>query len=293
MEKQIIVSHVSPDWDAICSLWLLQRFGPFADAEITLVNTGAPDAELLANAAAVVDTGRVFDPRHWRFDHHQLSGAEANETCAAMQVYHRLIFYRNEIDLGYLDPLIALIYAGDTGKATAAQSRQVGIHALLSAKKAGGESNDDMLLLWGYWILDDLAAHLKRAYDARESLAQFTVYTSADGLLVALDQSSRAAVNAAHDAGARLVLWHRSFAATETIELWRGGDGPDVDCRIVVLTAIGDPTLPQDELDEMSSWYLHEAGFYAGRGSDKAPDPTPLQVRVAILAAYLDAAWSR
>src|SRR3972149_4062797 len=58
LEKQIIVSHVSPDWDAITSLWLLQRFGGFATAAIELVNTGKPDPEILAGAAVVVDTGR-------------------------------------------------------------------------------------------------------------------------------------------------------------------------------------------------------------------------------------------
>lgn len=283
-----IVGHVAPDWDCITALWLLQRFGGFAEAEIKLVNTGTPDPEVLAGAVAVVDTGRVLDIPDHRFDHHQLD--DPNSTCAAMQVYKRIV--RVVPALAYLEPLIALIYAGDTGKPEAAQSRIVGIHAQLSAWKARGLA-DELLIAVGYDVLDDLAAHLLRQHEARQTLDAHTVYRSADGLLVALEQSSRAAVQAAHDAGARLVLWHRTFEHTETVELWRGGTGPDVDCGKVVRSAIADLVLLIDERDELSSWYLHSAGFYAGRGSDKAPDARPLRASAAILAAYLDAAWER
>lgn len=284
-----IVSHVSPDFDAIASLWLLQRFGPFADADIKLVNTGSPDAAVLEDASAVVDTGRVLDPSRWRFDHHQFAGAAANATCAAMQVWQYLLL--DNQDLFYLQPLILLIYAGDTGKPEAAESRRTGIHALLSAEKASG-SGDLGVIAYGYDILDNLAAHLRRAHEAREALAQHTAYRSADGLLIALEQSSRASVSAAYDAGARLVLWHRTFEATETVELWRGGEGPDVDCgrlvKAVLWASAGTPVW-----EEVSTWYRHSAGFYAGRGSDKAPDLTPLNVPVASIAAALDAAWER
>lgn len=290
-----IIGHVSPDWDCICALWLLQRFGGFGDAEIKLVNTGAPDADVLAGASAVVDTGRVLDTADHRFDHHQLD--DPNATCAARQVYECIV--RAVPHLAYLQPLIDLIYAGDTGKPEATQSRQVGIHALLVAKKIGQHDdrewnmNDRQLIDWGYGVLDDLAMVLKRADEARRSLDAYTVYRSADGLLVALEQSSRAAVNAAHEAGARLVLWHRTREGTETIELWRGGEGPDVDCGDVVRAALHRLPVRLDERVELASWYLHEAGFYAGRGSDKAPDARPLIVPIVNIAVALDRAWER
>ena len=58
----MIVGHISPDWDCLTALWLLRRFDPaLNDATIQLVNTGNPDAVILAKADAVVDTGRVCD----------------------------------------------------------------------------------------------------------------------------------------------------------------------------------------------------------------------------------------
>jgi hypothetical protein len=47
------------------------------------------------------------------------------------------------------------------------------------------------------------------------------------------------------------------------------------------------------EFQELARWYLHEAGFFAGRGTAKAPDPTPLTADFVALCRVLDAAWLR
>lgn len=50
----MIVTHTSPDWDAIGSVWLLQRYGGLGAQPVAFVNTGAPDVALLAEAVALV-----------------------------------------------------------------------------------------------------------------------------------------------------------------------------------------------------------------------------------------------
>lgn len=276
-----IVGHLSPDWDCITALWQLQRFGGLADAEIRLVNTGNPDPAVLAGAAAVVDTG--LGP----FDHHQLD--DPNSTCAALLVWQHLIM--NDQDLFYLQPLIDLIYAGDTGKSEAAQSHRVGIHALLSDEKASG-SGDMGVIAYGYSILDSLAAHLKRAHEARQTLDQHTVYRSADGLLIALDKAPQGATHAAFEAGAKLVVWHNPMETTVAVGLNRAPES-GIDCgALVAMTGAWLP-LGSPVEREVRSWYKHEAGFYAGRGSPKAPDARPLAVPVAEIAQALDAVWRR
>ena len=173
-----IVTHTSPDWDAIGSTWLLKRF-VFMDAAIAFVNTGNPDPTVVGPADAVVDTGKIWDANYYRFDHHQLIGPDANATCATSLVYDYLRAVGKVDD--YLAPLIGLIYAGDTGKSEANLSRSVGIHALLSCRKARRASDTD-LMAWGFEVLDDLASHLKARAEARLSLAQHTVWKSPDGL---------------------------------------------------------------------------------------------------------------
>jgi len=287
MTQRTIVGHVSPDWDCIVALWLLQRFGGFADAEIKLVNTGAPDSDVLTSAAAVVDTGRVYDKYNNRFDHHQFPGATANETCAAMQVYTHLL---PGADLRHLKPLIELVLAGDTGNALANPSRQLGIHALLSAWKARRVS-DDLLLMRGFDVLDDLAQRLLDQQEATASLDTHTVYRSADGLLIALDGAAQGATFAAFEVGALLVVWHSPSEATIAVGINRAPES-GIDCGRVVAAAI-QSTDQHGVVDELVTWFCHNSGFFAGRGTPKAPDATPLHAPIQTIAAALDAAWER
>jgi len=284
-----IVTHVSPDFDAIGSVWLLKRHGGMADAAVLFVNTGNPDLDVLASADAVVDTGRVFSPATLRFDHHQLAGAAANETCATLQVAQHLVLARPDVDFNPIWPLIDLIYAGDTGKPAANESRKIGMHALLSAKKASRALYDHGLLAYGFELLDALASGLVAQDAARRSLEAHTVYTSDDGLVVALENAPQGATFAAHEAGARLVLFSSVLPGPSYARgIMRGGEGIDVDAGALV-AAIDDPALDP----ELSTWYRHAAGFFAGKGTAKAPCADPMSVSIVDIARAIDAAWKR
>lgn len=290
-----IVTHTSPDWDAIGYVWLMQRYGGAKGMPVRFVNTGNPDPALLADAYSVGDTGREFDPKRRRFDHHHLPGAAANETCATHQAYmscivdhvHDTPMWR---ELHTIGPLVRLIYHGDTGKPEANESRTIGIHALLSATKAM-RPTDDQLLTFGLDILDRLAAHLIAQDEARRSLAVHTVYTSADGLVVALLNAPQGATFAAHEAGARLVVFHNETERARGV--MRGGEGADVHCGALVDAIVNDPTTPTDLGSELDLWYRHQAGFFAGRGTAKAPVDDPCGADVREIAKALDSAWRR
>lgn len=301
----MIVTHTSPDWDAIGAVWLLKRYGGLADEPIVFVNTGNPDQDILARALAVVDTGRVLDPERGRFDHHQLPGAEANTCCATSLVFQWL--KTDAADLEWLAPLIDLIYAGDTGQARygADWSRVVGLHALLSAMKLQ-KPDDQLLLAFCFDLLDMLDAHLRARHEARLALDAHTVYCSDDGLVVALKDAPPHATSAAHEAGARLVLFQSSGEGTNAIGVMRGGEQREPHCGDLVRaildyapairmaqTAATTPQAAQALFDELASWYLHEAGFFAGRGTAKAPVPRPVEADLRDIAAAIDAAWSR
>lgn len=289
-----IITHVSPDLDAIGAVWLLQRFGGLESADVRFVNTGNPPADLLEAAIAVCDTGREYDPRRLRFDHHHLPGAEANATCATQQVYHWLIIARPNTDWSYLGPIVDLIYAGDTGKPEANESRRRGIHAQHSALKARGAS-DYVLLNDGYAMLDLLAEHAKARQEAADTLSAHLVYRSADGLLVALKDAPAHASSAAFEAGARLVVFQHTdlMIPTHAIGVWRSGEWQQPHVGQLVAAVIADPSLPADTLDELSIWYRHEAGFFAGRGTAKAPNATPIVADVVDIATALDSVWVR
>lgn len=294
----MIVTHTSPDWDAIGAVWLLKRYGGMDADSVQFVNTGNPDRALIDVAAAVVDTGREYDPARLRFDHHQFAGAAANNDSAASLVYADVV--NPQRVYGYLDPLVRLIFEGDTGRSGANPSRETGIHALLSAQKARRLS-DDALLAWGMETLDLLAERLKAQAQARLSLAQHTVYRSGDGLVRALAGAPQGATFAAFEDGARLVVFTSATPDTVSCGVMRGGEGQEPDCRALVLGLLNDgeaeaswaPRWDSAEYHEMARWFCHPAGFFAGRGTAKAPDPTPLTASIVDIASFLDRAWLR
>lgn len=297
-----IVTHTSPDWDAIGAVWLLKRYGGMADADVAFVNTGAPDPAVLAGADAVVDTGREYDPARLRFDHHHLPGAEANTTCATLQVFvHLTSGGAPTHPLFFLNQIVALIYSGDTGKRTdgADWSRIEGIHALLSAQKARGR-DDHRLLDFGFDLLDLLAEASQARYEAQRTLAQHTVYRSEDGLLMALLNAPQGATFAAHEAGARLVVFQSDSEATYARGVMRAGEWQEPHCGGLVLWVLNDSECGVGPVEhggavfmELASWYRHEAGFFAGRGTQKAPCSEPMACAIEDIAAALDAAWAR
>lgn len=295
-----IVTHVSPDWDAIGYAWLMKRFGGAEDIRVVFVNTGKPDPDILANAYSVGDTGSVHDIETLRFDHHQFPGVQANMECATTLAFK----YVSQLqDLKYLRPLIALIYQGDTGKPEAKQSREVGIHALLSTMKAR-KFSDEELLDWGFETLDAIAEGLKAKYESTQSLFKHTVYTSDDGLVVALREAGRAATFAAMEAGARLVVF--ADYDQNAIGVWRSGEWQSPNCGDLIGYTINwlawqdgyDAALMPDSLKsviqrELESWYRHPAGFFSGRGGDKAPRADEIPVDVAEVARLIDSKWKR
>lgn len=294
----IIVTHTSPDFDAIGAVWLLKRVGGMDTWPVEFVNTGAPDPAVLAAADAVVDTGREYDPKRLRFDHHQLPGAAANGTCATKQVFDHLLSCG--CDIAYLAPLVDLILAGDTGRPEANSSRAVGIHALLSAQKAA-RVGDVALLDYGMDLLTTLAAHLQARAEAARTLSTHTVYRSADGLVRGLVGAPQGATFAAFEDGARLVLFTSESPGSVACGVMRGGESNEPDCRVLVLGLLNDgeceapwaPRWDTPEYAEMARWFCHPAGFFAGRGTAKAPDPTPLTADFGALCRLLDGAWKR
>lgn len=293
-----IVTHVSPDMDAIGAVWLLQRFGGMQDHEVRFVNTGTPDPDVLSGAAAVVDTGREHDPARLRFDHHHLPGRAASETCATLQVfYHMTNGGDYNHPLFYLNQIAALITSGDTGRKTdgADWSRIEGIHAMLSALKMRGAA-DHILMNYGCSWLDLIAEHSQARYEAQRALASHLVYASEDHLVVALRDAPPHATSAAMEQGARLVVF--ANYTENAIGIMRAGEWQEPHCGGLVSSLLNDYDCGLDEItadmyDELCTWYRHQAGFFTGRGTKKAPREDAIKVDLTDVARAIDQIWKR
>lgn len=307
-ETKMIITHTNPDLDAITGVWLLKKFGGLKNEPVLFVNTGNPDPDKLAQAVAVVDTGRTLDIDGLRFDHHHLPGQAANDTCAAKQVYDYLL--ENNPDLEYLSPLINLVFAGDTGRSEANASRELGLHAILSGYKAWfSEQNpdtrlaDDVILAYGFGLLDVLEVRLRHQAEAKAELEEKVVYKSDDGLVWAIKYGSTGSTFAAYDAGARVVLFEGEpleveGGTTYPIGIMRAGEWqePHVGklAEDVQREAFNYHDVDVNNIGfELETWFKHPAGFFAGRGTAKAPVFEPGQIDLAMLAKLVDVYWVR
>jgi hypothetical protein len=292
----MIVTHTNPDFDAITGVWLLKRFGGLEKEEVAFVNTGNPDQEKLNDAIAVIDTGKQLDSINLRFDHHHLPGQDANNVCAALQVYQSI---KNFADIAHLKPLIDLIFAGDTGRSEANDSRNLGIHALLSGFKAsfrecGEFASDNAIMEYGFDLLDILALRLKNQMKARAELEEKTVFKSQDGLVWAIRHGSQGSSFAAFEEGARLVIFEGqpvevNGGTTYPVGIMRAGEWQEPDTGKLAEEAV----LIDNDFVEINSWFKHPAGFFTGQGTPKAPVFEPTTIDISALAATISNIWIR
>lgn len=290
--QSAIVTHTRPDWDAITATWLLKRFSWFRDAIIEFVPAGQGTSDVIIHRGgysyiAVVDTGRVFDPTIFRFDHHQFPGQQCHDTCAAMQVYQ---FCQKLVkgDIGYLHPLIQLVWLRDIGKRDewSKISTQLGIHALLNERRYRGDS-DHALMVWGFEILDMLASSLKRKREDRVSLHDHIVYC--DERVIGILNGSRTTTDAAFsmiEPMRKIVVFANKTRpqTTITVGIQRAPES-GLHCGKLVQAVIDREEVGTDSIlgMELDSWFRHESGWFAGRGTDTSPSVIPLRVKIELI----------
>jgi hypothetical protein len=283
-----IITHSAPDFDAIAFLWLMVRFAPgFEDAKFEFMPLNDIDKETLATADAVGDMGRIYDPANLRFDHHHLPGAQSTDTCAAKMAWEWLLSKGG--DLEYLRPLIEEIHRGDLAK-----SPLVGIHSQIfgwksSAKEAGIGFSDEEIYSYGAHILSQVEFWLKRKSESRKELKEKVVWKSPDGLVWAISDGSVSTSFAAYDEGARIVVFEgKSIEKDGKIISYPVGASRSPEWGQPHLGEIVGEIIAGNYSkvlkDELSSWFCHNAGFYAGRGGPKSPDNSLLEIEIDAIA---------
>lgn len=286
----MILTHTSPDMDAIGSTWLIKRY--LRDDLIAFTADRDPGAAIFTKAAVVCDTGGAYDVQALRFDHH----GDPKLPSATSLVWSYLLDQGAPVE--HLRPLVNLIDDGDFGRPEAKASYSLGLHALLNAYKE--RYPDEHFGAWSYVVshLDLLDERLRRQRETRETLESRVTWKSADGLVWAIAEGGPGSGSAAAQQGARLVVWSDTYDRDGRIAynvgaMRYGADEPHV--GDLVATAAASAWLDNVDLyEELERWFRHKAGFFAGVGSPKAdPRWDAPTVDVATIARAIDAAWER
>jgi len=293
-----IITHSSPDYDAITFIWLMMKFEPnFNDAQIQFMPLSAIDQQVLNAADAVGDIGGKYDQSTLRFDHHHFPGAQATSTCAAKMAWEWLISQQG-LDLKYLAPLIEEIHQGDL-----ARTPLVGLHSQMfgwkaSAREADIILSDQEIFSYGAHCLNQIEFWLKHKAENRIALADKVVWKSKDNLIWAIRGGSASLSFAAYDEGAKVVIFQGTpinlsdgnisypMGASRAPE-WQE---PDLGKLVQYILANHSHSSIYKEL---SRWFRHQAGFFTGRGGEKAPDTSRPLADLIEIAKKFDKAWRR
>lgn len=287
-----ICTHQAPDLDATLGTWLFRRYlAPSDDIEWVFVPAGETDPA----AYAVIDTGREYEPRRHRYDHHMPEFALRRSICAASLVYEHALIRATpaqHAELVVLRPLVELVTAGDHGRAPD-WSYQVGPHAQASAIRARLRGDDQAMLAALHQLIDDIASSLWTREQVRRE-APSKLFPLGERIALIRDGSAlltRYALDT-NGMGYELALFvsdHRDQSPpTIAVGMQRATEsalhcGALVDAMQARAAQAGDGEV----VAELQRWYRHPSGFFAGRGTAKAPDVTPVSERVIQTIAAL------
>ena len=268
-----IVTHLSPDLDAIASVWLIKKYLPnWNDAQVKFVPSGttldnqSPDSD---KDVIHVDTGLG------KFDHHQ-----TNDYTSATKLVYKYLIGRDYIEEKEIKPLEKIIeYVNSTDHFAEvfysdpeADRYDFMIRQLVDGLKVINRDEAKLMEII-FLLLESALIVFKNKVNAEEEINQGFVFKSYLGRSLALESKNEEAVKLALKKGFTLVIRRHpevGFTRIKTI--------PE---KKYSLRPIYEKIL---EVDKKGSWFFHISGHMLLNGSSGNPKliPTTLSINKII-----------
>jgi len=259
-----IVTHVSPDLDAIAGSWLIKRYLPgWSDAEHAFVSAGGTlnDIRPDENSEIMhVDTGLG------NFDHHQF-----NEHLSATKQVFRFLVKNNHIkerDLKALEEMVTFITDIDNfGEVHFPDPTDIKyafcLHEFISPLR-GNLSSDHELMSVVMLILDSILYTVKNSLRAHDEMREGVVINTSLGKTLVMETPNEVAIKYALKKGYEVVV--RRDPETNAIRIKTQPDAK------YDLTKLYKKML---KVDSKATWFLHASKHMLLNGSTKNPQSTP------------------
>lgn len=271
-----IVTHLSPDLDAITSCWLIQRFMKgWDDATVAFVPAGNTLEGKPADEDPTilhVDTGLGM------FDHHQTS----DRTSAAKRVFDHLqkeAAIPNDI-VAAIDHLVSYVvdidHFGEINYPEPNAERYIYQLPNLIDGMNVTLHNDTQVLEITYKLLDATVQLLKNRLKAEEELKKGFTLTTKFGKTIALESKNEEVMKLALKSGYALVV--RKDPERGFLRLKSRPD-PKID-----LTPVYEAL---QKADPQASWFLHASKNMLLNGSSKNPQAVPSQLSIGAVVEIL------
>lgn len=260
-----IVTHFSPDLDAITSCWLVKKYFPgWQNAKIKFVSAGSTLNNLPADSnlnILHVDTGLG------KFDHHQTDSF----TCSAKKIFQYLI-KKNLIKKKSLKEALSIIidYVNQIDHFLEVNFYQPTsniydfcLHQLIEGLKPV-LNNEEKLMELGFKLLDSALQILTKKINAKEEIKKGLIFESFWGKTLALESRNEEAVKLALKMGFNLVIRRDPKRKIIRIKLHPNSKND--------LTPLFQKII---NLDKKGDWFLHSSKKMLLNGSSKNPDLKP------------------
>lgn len=293
---KIIVTHASPDWDAITSVWLIKRFLPnWENAKILFVPAGerikgsklvVPDNDE-AHAIEIIGEDEVIhvDTGMGPLDHHQVSNMQV---CAASRTWDFVKkqhsgndkwFAKAEAVEKIVDVIVAIdhfqeVYWGDP----AALYHEFSLLGLLEGIKYQKPGDNDFYMVFGMECLDALVYDFEnRAWAENEIAEKGILFETKFGRGIGVETMNDTVLKLAQKMGYVIVIRkdpRSGFVRIKTM--------PEKATEAAQNHAKSpDFTLTAEQLKKMdpeATWYLHVSKKMLLNGTTKNPTMVPTKL---------------
>ncbi len=268
-----IVTHLSPDLDAITSVWLIKKyFNGWDRAQIKLVPAGSTlNDELPDNNDDVihVDTGLGV------FDHHQ-----TNEYTSATKLVYKYLINKDLVESGEVKPLEKIVeYVNATDHFAEvfyfepdSDRYDFMIRQLVDGLKVINREETKLIEII-FQLLEAVLIVFKNKINAEEEIKKGFIFQSYLGKSLAIETKNEETIKLAQKKGFALVIRrHPELGFTRIKTL------PD---KKLSLKPVYEKIL---KVDKKGSWFFHISGHMLLNGSSGNPKliPTPLTLNKII-----------
>jgi len=258
-----IVTHLSPDLDALGAVWLLKKFGPgFSDAGVAFVPIGKLWQRIKVDSipeVAYVDVGQG------KFDHHQ----RREKTCAAKLVWQwigeeKKSLKRDQALIRLVDLIGEIDHFGEYFWPDPANDRyELGPVALINGLKVF-RLGDDHLVDYGLTFLDAVYVNLKNKVKAEKELDRGKKFATPWGKAIGLLTRNDAVLKLGLKLGYKVVV--RKDPKTGQVRIKSAPED-----RIDLSGAFK----KIKKLDPKASWFLHIGKHQLLNASTRIPGSVP------------------
>ncbi|HVA96087.1 MAG TPA: hypothetical protein VND99_00365 [Candidatus Acidoferrales bacterium] len=298
---KIIVTHMSPDWDAITSVWLLKKYlSGWQDAEVRFVPAGQkfknqkvtikkngeyPIEKIDGDEVIHVDTGLAPLDHHQTQDKHVCAASltweyvlsefkEANDTMTAehKEAVTRIVKVVVDID-----------HFGEVFWSDAAADRyEFSLIGVLEGLKYEKQNNDKEYMEFGIGCLNALVAEFENRIWAEQEIKEKGIaFQTSKGSGMGFETLNDTVLKLAQKMGYQLVVRkdpRKGYVRIKTLPAQGGEDGID-------LTPVYEKL---KELDPDATWFLHISKKMLLNGTPKNPKMVPTKLSLKEIIKVLE-----